>query len=110
MVEMFEDGSADLFVSGASGPQVRGCSSGDTHQIPEGGGTKFVILLHQKAGPAPEVIKEPVELPVHLVGVGNFSVRLLDILHHIDDLTQDSVEGDDRIIWWHVGEPTTSFP
>ena len=37
-------------------------------------------------------------------------VRLLDLLHHIDDLTQDSVESGDRIMrCWRVGGRTSPF-
>jgi len=46
---------------------------------------------------------------VHLMGIGNFSIGLLYILHHVDDLTQDSVESVDRIVWWHVGDVLVSI-
>jgi hypothetical protein len=39
---------------------------------------------------------------VHLMGVGHFSIRLLDLLHNVDDLTQDSVESCEGIIRWFV--------
>jgi hypothetical protein len=109
LVEMIEDGSADLFVGRVSRPEVRGSSAGNADHIPERGGTKFFVFCHQLARPVPEVLKEPVEFPVHLMGVGNFSVCLLDVLHHVDDLTQDSVERVGRIIWWHWGGRTSPF-
>jgi hypothetical protein len=109
LAKMIEDGSANLFVSGASRPEVRGYSASNADHAPEGGRTKFFIFCHQKARPAPEVLKKPVEFPVNLMGIGNFSVSLLDVLHDVDDLTQDSVESVDRIIRWHVGGRKASF-
>ncbi len=76
---MIEDGSPNLFVTGASRPKVRGYSAGNADHVRERGGTKFFIFFHQKARPAPEALKKPVEFPVHLMAIGNFSV--LDILH-----------------------------
>jgi len=108
-VEMIEDGSANLFVRGGSRPEVRGYPAGNADHAPKWGRAKFFVLCHQEPRPAPEVLEKPVEFAVHLVGVGNFPVGLFDILHHVDDLTQDSVESVDRIVWWHVGEPEVSF-
>jgi len=57
LVEMNEDGSSNLFVSGASRPKVRRYATGDADHIPESRGTEFFVLFHQKARPAPEVLK-----------------------------------------------------
>ncbi len=107
---MIKDGSANLFVCGVSRPEVRWCSAGNAWDASERRRTKLLVLCHQKARPGPQVLKEPVELPVHLVVLWDFPRSLLDVLHHVDDLAQDSVESGDGIVrWWRVGRRTGPF-
>ena len=101
VVEMFEDGAANLLVRGASRPQVRRCSAGNARHAPERRRAKLLVFCHEKLCPVPNVRRQPVEFSVQLVVPRDFSVSLLDVLHHVDDLTQDSVESSDRIVrWW----------
>jgi hypothetical protein len=109
LVEMIKYGTANLFVGGAARPEVWGYSARDAKHVSERGATKFFIFCHKKCRPGPEVVKKPVEFRVYLMGIGNFSVGLFDILHNVDDLAQDSVESVDRLIWWHVGGRKASF-
>jgi hypothetical protein len=107
LVEMIKDGSANLFVGGVSRPEVRWCSAGHAGDAPERRRTKLLVFCHQKTCPVPQVLKKPLELPVQLIVLWDFPESLLDVLHHVDDLTQDSVESGDGIVrWWRVGRRT----
>ncbi len=109
-VEKIEDGTANLFVRGGARPEVRRGAAGNARNAPERRRPKVLVFFHQKTRPVPDVLEEPVEPPVQRVVVRDLSVRLLDLLHDVDDLTQDSVEGCDRVVgWWHVARRTGLF-
>ena len=99
-VEVIKDGSTNLLVCGASGPEVRWRSAGDARHAPERRCPELQVFGHQEARPGPHVLKELVEFPMQLMVRWDLSVSLLDVLHHVDDLTQDSVESGDRIVRW----------
>jgi hypothetical protein len=98
LVEVIEDGSTNLFVCGVPRPEIRRRPAGDARHGSEGRRAKVLVFGHQKARPGPEVCKEPVELLMQLVVRWDLSVGLLDVLHNVDDLTQDSIECGDRIV------------
>jgi hypothetical protein len=111
LVKVPDDGLADLLVRGISRPQVRWGSAGNARDAAKGGRTKLLIFGHQKARPVPQVVKETVERPVEFMVPRDLAVSLLDVLHHVDDLAQNSVEGDNRILWsWRIGRRTGLFP
>ena len=91
LVKMIKDGSANLFACGVTWPEVRWCSAGNAWDAPERRRTELLVFCHQKARPGPQVLKKPVELPVHLMILWDFPGSLLDVLRHVDDVTQDSV-------------------
>ena len=72
--------------------------------------TKLLVLFHEKACPGPQAFKKPLELLVHLVVPWHLPVSLLDFLHHVDDLAQDTVECGGRLVrWWRVSRRTGPF-
>ncbi len=95
LVEMTTDSLPDLFVCGAARPEVRWCSAGSGRYAPKGRRAELFVFFHQDARPVLQVLKEPIEFPVYLMVLWDLSVRLLHLLHHVDDLTQDSVESSD---------------
>lgn len=98
LVKMNKNGSSNIFVGGVTRPEIRWCSAGNSWYAADRRRTKLLVFCHQNARPRPQVVKKPVELPVHLMVLRDLPVRLLDLLHHVDDLTQDSVESGDRIV------------
>ena len=70
----------------------------------------MLVLFHEKARPGPQAFKKPLELLVHLMVPGDLPVSLLDFLHHVDDLAQDTVECGGRLVgWWRVSGRTGPF-
>jgi hypothetical protein len=100
LVEEVKDGSTNLVVCGVSRPEVRWRSAGNARHAAQRRGAKDLVFSHQKARPGPQVRKELVEFPVQLMVRWDLSVSLLDVLHDVDDLTQDSIESGDRIVRW----------
>jgi hypothetical protein len=107
LVKMTDDGSAHLLVRGIPRPKVRWYPASNAWDASEGRRPEDLIFCHQEARPSPQVLEETVKLPVKFMISRDFPVGLLDVLHHIDDLTQDSVESDDRVVWsWRFGRRT----
>ena len=80
---------------------MRPATLGDT---PKRRRTKLGVFSHQKARPGPQILEELVELPMQFMVSWDLPIRLLDIRHQVDDLTQDSVEGGDGVVrWWCSG-------
>ena len=70
----------------------------------------MLFLCREKARPGPQVFKKSVEPAVHLMVPRDFPVSLLDVLHHVDDLAQDTVECGNRVVGWRsVGGRTSPF-
>jgi hypothetical protein len=91
-VQMIEDGSANLFVRGVSRPEVQRRSASGTWDASKRRRTKLLAFGHQKAGPASQILKKLVELLVQFMISRDLPISLLDVRHHVNDLTQSSVE------------------
>jgi hypothetical protein len=99
-VQMVKEDLANLFVRGASWPEVQWCAAGDTRDVAERRRTKLYVLGHQESRPGPQILEELVQLPVQCMVPRDLPVGLLDLAHHVEDLAQRSVEGDDGIVRW----------
>jgi hypothetical protein len=55
-------------------------------------------LLNQQPRPVPEVCEQLDELGVQSVRRCDLLLRLLDVLHHIDDFVEHVVQRRDRIV------------
>jgi hypothetical protein len=97
-VEVIDDGAANFFVGGGPRPKVRRRSAGNTRHARKRRYAKLFVFLDKKAGPASQVVEEPVELGVQMMVFWDLPVGLLDFLDEIDDLTQDLIEGSDGIV------------
>src|ERR1700722_4841054 len=64
LIQITEDGGANLFIRRVSRPEIRGCPAGNAGHARQGRRAEFLVFRHQKAGPGPEVFKEPVEFRV----------------------------------------------
>ena len=86
LVKMIKEGSANLFVRGVSRPEVHRCSAGDARDASKRRRPKLLVLCHQKARPGPQILEEPVDLPVQFMVFRDFPVSLLDVLHYVNYL------------------------
>jgi hypothetical protein len=99
-VHVIEDCSANFFVRGVTRPKVQRSAAGRAGDTPKRRGPKLGVFSHQKARPGPQILEELVELPMQLMVSRDLPVRLLDIGHQVNDLTQYSVEGSDSVGRW----------
>jgi hypothetical protein len=95
---MIDNFSAHLLVRRDSRPEVRRRSAGNARHARERRDAELLVFFDQEIRPFPQVVEEPVELRMQLVVLRDLAVRLLYVLDNVEDLTQDSIEGDDRII------------
>ena len=103
-VHVIEDRSANFFVGGVTRPKVQRSAAGNARNAPKRRRTKLGVFSHQEARPGPQILQELVEMPMQFMVSWDLPIRLLDIRHQVDDLTQDSVEGSDGVgRWWWGG-------
>ena len=89
------------------GQRLAGTRPATLGMLASGDHTECFILLNEQLSPHPQVAKEPVELGVESLRLGDLHMRLLDVLHHVDDLAEHLIEGVGRIVGWgraHVGK------
>jgi hypothetical protein len=98
-VKMIHEGPAYLFVRGGSGPKIERRPTGNARHARKRRDAKLLVFLDQQARPAFQVLEKPIDLGVQFVATGDLSGRLLDVLDHVNNVTQHAVEGGDRIVW-----------
>jgi hypothetical protein len=92
-----------LLVSGASRPKIEWLSAFSARHERQWAHTKSLVAIAKQRLPSHEIAEELIELAVQLVCLRDFPIGLFDLLDHVDDFAQHTVEGSRGVIWHRDG-------
>jgi hypothetical protein len=96
-VDVIKDCSPNFFVRGVS-PECLGFSAGTTWDSPNRRRAEPLLFSHQHTRPRLQILEQLVKLSVQFVVTWDIPDSLLHVCHHIDNFTQDPIEGDNRVM------------